>query len=87
MTTADAGLGGIAVTDRRLLYHKYRQSLSTSLNQEATLHVRTDDRVARLTLEAQGRMTKAGKIGRSDVNALLDALSDAPRLRVMVGKA
>ena len=86
MTSADAGLGGIAVTDRRLLYHKYRQSLSTSLNQEATLHVRTDDRVARLSLEAQGRMTKAGKIARADVNALVEALSDAPRLRVMVGK-
>ena len=86
MTSADAGLGGIAVTDRRLLYNKYRQSLSTSLNQEATLHVRTDDRVARLTLEAQGRMTKAGKIARGDVNALVEALSDAPRLRVMVGK-
>jgi len=86
MTSSDAGLGGIVVTDRRLLYHKYRQSLSTSLNQEATLHVRTDDRVARLTLEAHGRMTKAGKIARGDVNALVEALSDAPRLRVMVGK-
>lgn len=86
MTSSDAGLGGIVVTDRRLLYHKYRQSLSTSLNQEATLHVRTDDRVARLTLEAHGRMTKAGKVARGDVNALVEALSDAPRLRVMVGK-
>ena len=86
MTTADAGLGGIVVTDRRLLYHKYRQSLSISLNQETTLHVRTDDRIARLTLESHGRMTKAGKIARSKINALVDALSDAPRLRVTVGK-
>ena len=86
MTSADAGLGGIAVTDRRLLYNKYRQNLSISLNQEGTLHLRTDDRVARLSLEAQGRVTKAGKIARGDVNALLEALSDAPRLRVMVGK-
>ena len=86
LTRADDGLGGVVITDRRLLYHKYRQSRSLSLNQDATLHVRTDDRFARLTLESHGRLTKTGKICRDRVNELVDALADAPRLRVTLGK-
>ncbi len=50
------------------------------------LHIRTDDKVARLTLQSMGRTARSGKIRRSDMNQLVEALSDAPRLRVMVGK-
>ena len=87
MSSADEGLAGVIVTDQRLLYHKYRLSRSISLKQEGVLHVRADDKVARLTLQSFGRTARAGKIRRSDMNRLVEALADAPRLRVMVGKA
>ena len=87
MSSADEGLAGVVVTDQRLLYHKYRRSRSISLKQEGVLHVRADDKVARLTLQSFGRTARAGKIRRSDMNRLVEALADAPRLRVMVGKA
>lgn len=86
LTVADEGLGGVVVTDQRLLHHKFRRSRSISLNQDATLHLRTDDKFTRLTLESGGRLARAGKIHRSDMNALIEALADAARLKVMVGK-
>ena len=87
LTVADAGLGGVVVTDRRLLYHKFRRSRSLSLNQNAVLHLRTDGLYVRITLESGGRLARAGKIHRTDMDQLIQALEDAPRLRVMVGKA
>jgi hypothetical protein len=84
LTTADTGLGGVVVTDRRLLYHKFRHSRSLSLNQEAVLHLRTDDKFARLTLESHGRLARSGKIHRQETDRLIQALADAPRLKVKV---
>ncbi|MEM1027220.1 MAG: hypothetical protein AAGJ38_03975 [Planctomycetota bacterium] len=82
----DAGLAGVVITDKRLIYHKYRRLRSVALQQDATLHVRPDPttRVVRLTLESAGRMARAGKIHRTDMPKLIECLSDA-RLRVMVG--
>lgn len=85
LTKSDEGLGGVVVTDRRLLYHKFRRSRSLSFNQESILHLRTDDRYARITLESGGRLARAGKIHRHDMDKLIQALANAPRLRVMVG--
>ncbi len=83
-TNSDAGLAGIVITDQRLIYHKYRRLRSISLNQNAVLHVRPDGRVVRLTLENAGRMARAGKIHRDDMNRVVDVLSNS-RLRLMVG--
>jgi len=85
-TTNDAGLAGVVVTNRRLIYHKFRRSRSISFNQEAVLHVATDAKVARLTLQSLGRAARCGKIHRADVSQLIDVLSDAPKLRVEVRK-
>ncbi len=87
LTVSDAGLGGVVVTDRRLLYHKFRRSRSLSLNQDAILHLRTDGLYVRITLESGGRLARAGKIHRSDMDQLIQALEQAPRLKVVVGKA
>ncbi|MEM8739710.1 MAG: hypothetical protein AAGG38_14700 [Planctomycetota bacterium] len=87
LTAADAGLGGVVVTDRRILYHKFRRSRSISLNQDAVLHLRTDDRYARLTLESHGRLARAGKILRQEMDKLIQSVADAPRLRVVVGQS
>jgi len=85
-THNDAGLAGVVVTNRRLIYHKFRRSRSISLNQDAVLHVATDAKVARLTLQSMGRAARCGKIHRNEVSQLIDALSDAPKLRVEVRK-
>lgn len=87
LTVADLGLGGVVVTDRRLLYHKFRRSRSLSLNQDAILHLRTDGLYVRITLESGGRLARAGKIHRTDMDKLIQALEHAPRVKVMVGKA
>ncbi len=86
-TSNDAGLAGVVVTDRRLIYHKYRRSRSISLNQDALLHVATDAKVARLTLQSMGRAARCGKVHRAELPRLIDALSDAPKLRVEVRKS
>lgn len=86
LTCADEGLGGIVITDRQLRYHKYRQSKSLSFDKKATLHIVTDDRCAHLTLESGGRLIRTGKISRGDVSALVNALQEAPQLRVVMGK-
>ncbi len=87
LTTSDAGLGGVVVTDRRLLYHKFRHSRSLSLNQSAVLHLRTDEKFTRLTLESGGRLARAGKINRSDTPRLVEALSTAQRLKVKTSES
>jgi len=83
-TSRDAGLAGIVVTNERLIYHKYRRSRSVSLNQDGVLHISTQGKIARLTLESYGRMARCGKVHRNDVAQLVGALADAPRLRVEV---
>ncbi len=84
-SSSDAGLAGIVITDKRLIYHKYRRLRSISLNQDAVLHIRPDGRVVRLTLESAGRMARAGKIQRADMNQVIDVLTNS-RLRLMVGQ-
>ncbi|MEO0515345.1 MAG: hypothetical protein AAF086_08645 [Planctomycetota bacterium] len=86
LTVSDLGLGGVVVTDRRLLYQKFRRSRSLSLNQDAVLHLRTDGLYVRITLESGGRLARAGKIHRTDMDKLIQALEDAPRVKVVVGK-
>ena len=87
LTSADAGLGGVVVTDRRLLYHKFRHSRSLSLNQPAVLHLRTDPKFTRLTLESGGRLARAGKINRADTPRLIEALATAQRLKVKASES
>jgi hypothetical protein len=82
----DAGLAGLVLTDQRLIYHKYRHLRSIALNQDAVLHIRPEDRVVRLLLQAGDRLAKAGKVHRADMGKLVEALSKAPRLRLMMGQ-
>ena len=87
LTAADAGLGGVVVTDRRLLYHKFRHSRSLSLNQSAVLHLRTDPKFTRLTLESGGRLARAGKINRAETPRLIEALATAQRLKIKASES
>ncbi len=85
-TSKDAGLAGVVITDQRLIYHKYRHMQSIALNQDAVLHIRPEDRVVRLVLQSGGRLAKSGKVPRADMGRLVEALSKAPRLRLIMGQ-
>ena len=61
-SSSEAGLAGVVLTDKRLIYHKYRRLRSLSLHSPATLHLRKDGAVTRLTVTAGERRAKAGKM-------------------------
>lgn len=87
LARADAGLAGLVITDQRLIYHKYHHHGQARLDDEATLLIQRDDRLAALYLEVGSRRTKVATLQAKDVAALIDALSHAPKLKVTLLKA
>jgi hypothetical protein len=87
LARADAGLAGLVITDQRLIYHKYHHHGQIRLDEEATLLVQRDDRLATLYVEAGGKRAKVANLQAKDVPQLIDALSHAPRLKVTLLKA
>ncbi len=83
----DAGLAGVVITDHRLIYHKYHHGGSIDLANEATLHVKTDGTVARLTYDSNGQLARIGKIHIKDMSKLIEALATSPSLRIELGAA
>lgn len=83
-SSADSGLAGVVVTDHRLIYHKYHHRGEISLSQEATLHVKTDGRVARIAVQTKGRLGRVGKIHTKDMARLVETLSSAPKLKIQL---
>lgn len=79
-TSNEKGLAGVVVTDKRLIYHKYRRLRSVSLHSAATLHLRKDGSVTRLTVTAGERRAKAGKMSHALVREFLQALPKGHRL-------
>ena len=79
-TASEAGLAGVVVTDKRLIYHKYRRLRSVSLRSPATLHMRKDGSVTRLTITAGDRRAKAGKMPHNRISDFLHALPKGHRL-------
>lgn len=81
-TSSDAGLAGIIITDQRLIYHKYHHSGDVQLNEEGILHVKTDGRVARLSMELGGDISRIGKISMNDMSKLIEQLSSSSKLKI-----
>lgn len=79
-SSSEKGLAGVVVTDKRLIYHKYRRLRSVSLHSPATLHLRKDGIVTRLTVTAGERRAKAGKMSHGLVSEFLQALPKGHRL-------
>jgi hypothetical protein len=75
------------ITDRRIIYHKYHHGGAIELSHEATLHVRTDGQVARLTYDCNGQLARIGKIHIKDMSRLIETLADSPTLRIQLGAA
>ncbi len=76
----EAGLAGVVLTDKRLIYHKYRRLRSLSLHSPATLHLRKDGAVTRLTVTAGERRAKAGKMPHAKISEFLHTLPKGHRL-------
>lgn len=79
-SSSEKGLAGVVVTDKRLIYHKYRRLRSVSLHSPATLHLRKDGIVTRLTVTAGERRAKAGKMSHALVSEFLQSLPKGHRL-------
>ncbi len=86
LRSVDAGLGGIVITDRRFIYHKYRKTRAVKLDEPSTLHVSMDTESARLALEKDGRLSRTGKIRRNDLGTLISVLNDAEGMQVRLKK-
>jgi hypothetical protein len=87
LARADAGLAGVVITDQRLIYHKYHHQGQIRLDEDASLLIQRDDRLANLMVEMGGKRVKVATLQAKDVAALIDALSHAPRLKVTLLKA
>ncbi|BAM03329.1 hypothetical protein [Phycisphaera mikurensis] len=71
----DAGLGGILVTDQRLVFHLYRTTWSLPLSEPLTLFVRARNATFGLAaLPAGGEMRPMCNVLRGDAALLFDAL-------------
>ena len=83
--TRDEGLGGIVVTNRRLVFHKNRHHGEVGLDEEAEIIVNTDEAVTNVFLEVYGQRTRVGKIRTAQSPELLDALKSAPKFQIIEG--
>jgi hypothetical protein len=81
----DAGLGGLVVTDRRLVFRKYHHHGTLDLAADATLLVQVKEGFAHLTLQNQEGRSKLVKLHVGDLEKLQGALAGAPGLQVVVG--
>jgi hypothetical protein len=81
---ADTGLGGIVLTDRRLVYCKYKHRGSYPLDQPSQLHVRVDRDIADLTLHHTGGRTRICKLHMADLPQLVDMLSASGTMRIVI---
>lgn len=78
----DDGLGGIVITDQRLVFCKYHHRGQVRLDDEARIRVKKlGDGFATLTLVTQADRQRMAKIAEQAVPSLLEAIDLAPGLR------
>ncbi len=80
----DAGLAGLVITDRRLVFHKHHRNGEVRFNEPATLYLRKGDNEVAVVLETGHSRSRVGKIKPDDMHRVIDALANAERLRVVV---
>lgn len=77
----DEGLGGLVLTDQRLIFCKYHHRGQVRLEDEATVHVHVKSHVASLTLHTGNDRMRMVKVAADDLPKLLEAITQAPTLR------
>lgn len=77
LTVRDAGLGGLVLTDQRLIYHKFHHLSQIDLQESGALCIRRQSDGIYLGYEhwsTPGHRTRLGKILESDLPPLLEAV-------------
>jgi hypothetical protein len=77
----DEGLGGLVLTDQRLIFNKYHHRGQVRLDENALVLVRSDEAFATLSLQTDSDRVRMVKLHAQDLPALLTALDRAPALR------
>jgi len=81
----DAGLGGVVITDRRVLFKKHRQHWAVSLESSTTIEVTRQPRFAALTVEdTRGDRHSAGRYHVAGIDHLHDVVADLPHVHVLI---
>ena len=74
----DAGLGGVLVTDQRLIFHLYRTTWSMDLDRPLAIHCRFRDETFGLAARQEdGELRPMCSLLRGDAALLFEALEDA----------
>lgn len=81
---ADTGLGGLVLTDRRLIYCKFKHRGSFPLDTVSELHVKTERDTAELVLRHEDGRTRICKLHLADLPTLVDALADSTGMKMVV---
>ncbi len=85
MSIRDAGLAGLVVTDRRMIYHKFHHNGQVDLASPGTLIVKKIDETFQLFYEGwnmPGHRVKLVKLKADDVTTLTTTLAAHPTLQV-----
>lgn len=77
----DEGLGGLVLTDQRLVYCKYHHRGQVLLDDEATLRIKVEGGFATLSLITGNDRVRMVKIAEHELTALLDTVAQARGLR------
>ncbi len=73
----DEGMGGLVLTDQRLVFCKYHHRGQVRLDDPAVIRIKVADRFAALTLVSGNDRLRMVKIAEHDLPALLEALAQA----------
>ena len=70
----DAGLAGLVLTDRRLVFHKYHHGGSVQIRSEATLYAKRQDKFSIVSIEHDQRISRVAKLSSRDFEQLAEAI-------------
>ncbi len=83
-SSRDAGLAGIAVTDRRVVHHKYHHNAQARHEEPVTLYARQGERVTTLILARDTDRARFGKVLNENLKNLLEALAPDCRIKAVI---
>ena len=82
---SDYGLGGLAITDRRIVYCKYHRKGAIDLHADSLLHVQTEGDFLNLTHVQSEARSKLVKLHLTDLPVLIKSLAGSPGLKLQIG--
>ena len=83
MLSKEDGLGGIVVTDRRVIYRKQRKRGEFKLDDYAALIAREEEGLLAIWHETEYERTRMGRLRPEQWDSLRKQLKDAPNLNIL----